>query len=49
MAVSEVLATAKGTTFYVLTVAGEHGIPPEADQPKPAQVDNVHYYEQIYY
>lgn len=25
-AVSEVLRTAKGTAFYVLTVAGEHGI-----------------------
>ena len=28
-AVSEVLSTAKGTTFYVLTVAGEHGISAE--------------------
>ena len=27
-AVNEVLSTNKGTTFYVLTVAGEHGIPP---------------------
>lgn len=25
---SEVLTSAKGTTFYVLTVAGEHGVPP---------------------
>ena len=28
-AVSEVLNTAKGTTFYVLKVAGEHGVPAE--------------------
>ncbi|XP_046582645.1 coiled-coil domain-containing protein 180-like [Haliotis rubra] len=27
LAVSEVLSTERGTTFYVLTVAGEHGIP----------------------
>lgn len=26
MAVKEVLSTSKGTTFYVLTVAGEHGL-----------------------
>ena len=26
LAVREVLSTAKGTTFFVLTVAGEHGI-----------------------
>ena len=31
LAVKEVLSTAKGTTFYVLTVAGEHGIPAEED------------------
>lgn len=34
--VSEVLSTTKGTTFYVLTVAGEHGIPPEQDEQNPA-------------
>lgn len=34
-AMSEVLQTKKGTTFYVLTVAGEHGIPAE----KPATQD----------
>ena len=26
--VSDVLTSAKGTTFYVLTVAGEHGVSP---------------------
>ena len=26
-AVSEILSTAKGTTFYVLTSAGAHGVP----------------------
>ena len=31
-AVSEVLSTAKGSTFYVLTVAGDHGIPAEAEE-----------------
>ncbi|XP_077986671.1 coiled-coil domain-containing protein 180-like [Glandiceps talaboti] len=30
-AVKEVLSTAKGTMFYVLTVAGEHGIPDGED------------------
>ena len=34
MAVSEVLSTTKGTTFYVLTVAGEHGVPEEKIEPK---------------
>ncbi|KAI8518615.1 hypothetical protein Bbelb_046320 [Branchiostoma belcheri] len=29
--IHEVLTTKKGTSFYVLTEAGEHGIPPEAD------------------
>ncbi len=29
LAVKEVLSTARGTTFYVLTVAGEYGIPPD--------------------
>ena len=33
LAVAEVLSTAKGTAFYVLTVAGDHGIPPESDAP----------------
>ena len=28
-AVSEILSTAKGTTFYVLTVAGAYGVPVE--------------------
>ncbi|XP_070532747.1 coiled-coil domain-containing protein 180-like [Ptychodera flava] len=43
-AVKEVLSTAKGTMFYVLTVAGEHGIPDEGDQsvfitePEPTEV-----------
>ncbi|XP_061169622.1 coiled-coil domain-containing protein 180-like isoform X3 [Saccostrea echinata] len=32
-AVSEILATEKGTLFYVLTEAGEYGIPPEKDVP----------------
>ena len=35
-AVNEVLSTNKGTLFYVLTVAGEHGIPPD----KPADKEN---------
>ena len=35
-AVSEILSTAKGTTFYVLTVAGEHGVP--ADSQDTARV-----------
>lgn len=30
-AVSEILATERGTLFYVLTEAGEYGIPPEKD------------------
>ena len=29
---SEVLSTAKGSTFYVLTVAGDHGLPAEAEE-----------------
>ncbi|XP_050389125.1 coiled-coil domain-containing protein 180 isoform X2 [Patella vulgata] len=33
MAVSEVLSTEKGTTFYVLTVAGKHGVQPEPVTP----------------
>lgn len=32
-AVSEILATERGTLFYVLTEAGEYGIPPEKDAP----------------
>jgi len=36
LAVSEVLSTTKGTVFYVLTVAGEHGIPPEKESPRAA-------------
>ncbi|XP_072015860.1 coiled-coil domain-containing protein 180-like [Amphiura filiformis] len=32
MAVKEVLSTAKGTTFYVLTVAGKHGISEEEEK-----------------
>ncbi|WAR30538.1 CC180-like protein [Mya arenaria] len=32
-AISEVLQTKKGTTFYVVTVAGEHGIPAETSSP----------------
>ena len=32
-AINEVLQTKKGTTFYVLTVAGEHGIPAETSKP----------------
>ncbi|XP_056009695.1 coiled-coil domain-containing protein 180-like isoform X3 [Ostrea edulis] len=32
-AVSEILSTEKGTLFYVLTEAGEYGIPPEKDTP----------------
>ncbi|CAH1787861.1 unnamed protein product [Owenia fusiformis] len=35
MAVSEVLSTAKGTTFYVLTVAGEHGVSSPAPGDRP--------------
>ena len=35
-AISEVLQTSKGTTFYVLTVAGEHGIPPEKSPAREA-------------
>ncbi|KAL4219460.1 hypothetical protein ACF0H5_022039 [Mactra antiquata] len=34
-AINEVLQTNKGTAFYVLTVAGEHGIP--AEKPSPRQ------------
>ncbi|KAJ8300120.1 hypothetical protein KUTeg_021639 [Tegillarca granosa] len=30
-AVSEILSTDKGTVFYVLTVAGEYGVPPESE------------------
>ena len=30
-AVSAVLSTAKGSTFYILTEAGEYGIPPETE------------------
>ncbi|XP_025113780.1 coiled-coil domain-containing protein 180-like isoform X2 [Pomacea canaliculata] len=37
MAVAEVLSTSKGTTFYVLTVAGEHGIPEEDPQEQAAE------------
>lgn len=37
MAVAEVLSTLKGTTFYVLTVAGEHGIPEEDPQEQAAE------------
>nr|XP_022323888.1 coiled-coil domain-containing protein 180-like isoform X5 [Crassostrea virginica] len=32
-AVSEILATERGTLFYVLTEAGEYGIPPEKEAP----------------
>nr|XP_022322526.1 coiled-coil domain-containing protein 180-like isoform X12 [Crassostrea virginica] len=32
-AVSEILATERGTLFYVLTEAGEYGIPPEKETP----------------
>lgn len=32
-AVSEILATERGTLFYVLTEAGEYGIPHEKDAP----------------
>ena len=30
-AVTEVLQTERGTTFYVLTVAGEHGVPEDVE------------------
>ncbi|XP_071097132.1 coiled-coil domain-containing protein 180-like [Haliotis cracherodii] len=35
LAVSEVLSTERGTTFYVLTVAGEHGIPQDSPRSVP--------------
>ncbi|XP_033732294.1 coiled-coil domain-containing protein 180-like isoform X1 [Pecten maximus] len=31
-AITETLSTDKGTLFYVLTVAGEHGVPPGSDE-----------------
>jgi len=31
-AISDTLSTDKGTLFYVLTVAGEDGIPPSSDE-----------------
>ena len=30
-AVAEILRTERGTTFYVLTVAGDHGVPEDAE------------------
>ena len=41
-AVTEVLQTERGTTFYVLTVAGEYGVPEDAegeDKDKEAGAD----------
>jgi len=38
-AISEVLQTRKGTTFYVITVAGEYGIPADTGPASPRQPD----------
>ncbi|ELU16401.1 hypothetical protein CAPTEDRAFT_163477 [Capitella teleta] len=47
-AVSDVLTSAKGTTFYVLTVAGEHGVSREEKSDESAETELPSYIQMIH-
>ncbi|KAK3086983.1 hypothetical protein FSP39_000010 [Pinctada imbricata] len=46
-AVSEILNTDKGTVFYVLTEAGEYGIPPEKEKSTLSEADGTTFMTEV--